>query len=288
MSIPLVADTSYDWLAELPLPLGSPHLRMGLRSLPRDRWLPTDPLTSAELRQRGRLLDEHDDLVMLDAGWDHAVDELLSLMEIHLGRRVERGPWGPLEAAARAVPDDMLLMADSGDGWRLVGGALVFPNHWRLSDKMGGTLTQIHSPVDGYDELLAAKTDRFFDRLTPNRVVWRRNWFFEDDPSFYRPEKLEPIEFAEPERAGGLYIRSEWQTLRRLAFSGVIVFTVKTQMAPTSELAARPDLARRMIDFLEAASPRSLANKQALGRQAAIIEYLRLALPEPALAMPDL
>ena len=288
MSVQLVPDVRHDWLDELPLPVGSPHLRLGLRSLPRDRWLPTDSFTRAELRQRARLLDEHDDLVMLDAGWEHAVDELLSVMEIHLGRRIERGPWRSLEAAARAVPDDLLLMANTGDGWRLVAGALVFPNKWRLADKMGGTLQEIHSPVDGYDELLAERVDRFFDRLTPDRVVWRRNWFFHDDPTFFLPDRRPPERFNEPERARALYVRSEWQTLRRLAFSGVIVFTVKTQIAPIVELAARPGLARRMIEFLEAASPRSLANKEAHGRHQAIVEYLTLALPEPALAVPDL
>jgi len=288
VTIQLVPETDYDWLDELALAPGPPDLRMGLRSLPAERWLPTDSFTAAELRQRARLLDEHDDLVLLDAGWDHAVDELQSLIEVQRGRPVERGPWTPLEAAARAVPDDLLLMADTGDGWRLVGGALVFPNKWRLTEKMGGTVTEIHSPVAGYDELLAARVERFFDRLTPDRVVWRRNWFFHDDPSFYLPDRSEPVTFAEPDRAGGLYVRSEWQTLRRLPVSGVIVFTVKTQVAPMVELAARPNLAERMVQFLEAASPRSLANKEALGRERAIVDFLRLSLPQHAAAMPDL
>lgn len=83
---------------------------------------------------------------------------------------------------------------------------------------------------------------------------------------------LRPIEGAE--EAERLWIRSEWQTLRRLEFSGLIVFTVKTQLAPMPQLAARPEIARQMVTFLRTASERSLDNKDAYSRDRAIIDYL--------------
>lgn len=278
-------DGVFDWLAELPLPVGPPDMHMGLRVLSPDQWLPTDALTPVELRWKAELLDAHSGLVMLDAGWEHAVDELLSLMERHLGTRLDRGRRTPLEAAARAVPDDLLLMANEGDGWRLIGGALVFPNQWTLADKMGGTLAEIHEPVDGYAELLSARVDRFFDRFTAGRLVWRRNWFFHDIADFFQPAKRVPLAFTEATRAAELFVRSEWQTLRRLSTSGVIVFTVKTQIAPISELVARPDVAVPMIRYIEAASSRALDNRDALGREQAIVDYLRSAVPESAAEM---
>ena len=282
------ADGRFDWLEELPLPIGRPDLQMGLRATTLDRWLPVDSLTPVELRHRARLLDTHTGLVMVDAGWDAAVDELLVMMERHLGRGIGSVDGrGGLDAAARAVPDDILLMADDGDGWRLVGGALVFPNQWTLAEKMGGTLTQIHAPVDGYDEILADRVDRFFDRFTPGRLVWRRNWFFHDTADFFQPERATPRRFDDVAGAAGLYVRSEWQTLRRLPDTGVIVFTVKTQIAPIAELAARADVAARMIGYLEAASPRALDNKDALGRERAIVSYLHRSLAERAPEMQD-
>lgn len=273
------ADDRFEWMGELPLRIGPPDLDMGLRATSLDRWLPVDSLTPLELRWRAELLDSHPGLVRLDAGWEDAVDELLAMIELHLGRSVGSDGSSGLEAAARAVPDDILLMADEGDGWRLVGGALVFPNQWTLAEKMGRTLAEIHAPVDGYAEILADRVDRFFDRFTPDRLVWRRNWFFHDIADFYRPDKRAYDRFTDVDRAAQLFVRSEWQTLRRLPRSGVIVFTVKTQVAPIAELAARPDVATMMIRFLEAASRRALENKDALGREEAIVAYLRRTLP---------
>lgn len=287
MTVRPATDERFDWLRELPLPVGSPDLQMGLRATSLDRWLPVDSLTPGELRHRGELLDTHAGLVMVDAGWEAAVDELLGMMERHLGRGVGTAGSRGLDAAARAVPDDILLMANVGDGWRLVGGALVFPNQWTLAEKMGGTLGEIHAPVDGYAEILADRVDRFFDRFTPDRLVWRRNWFFHDTDEFFQPERMTSRRFADADRAAELFVRSEWQTLRRLPETGVIVFTVKTQIAPIGELAARADVAAAMVRFLEAASERSLANKDALGREQAIVAYLDRSLATSASEMQD-
>lgn len=285
--MPASPDSRFDWLDRLPLPLGPPDLHMGLRALRAEQWLTSDSFTPAELRRKARLLEEHDQLVMLDSGFDGAVDELTELVERHLRRPIDRASRPPLEAIARAVPEDVILMADEGDGWRLVGGALVFPNQWTLAEKMGGTLAEIHEPVDGYAELLSDRVDRFFDRLTAPSVVWRRNWFLHDDPEFFQPEPQPETAFDDPARAGRLFVRSEFQTLRRLASSGVVVFTIKTQQAPISEVATRPELAMSMARFLEAASPRALDNRDALGRERAVIEYLRSALPEASTELQD-
>jgi hypothetical protein len=272
-------DPSCDWLDELDVSPGPPHLRMGLRTLPIEKWLPTDAHTPHELEHKARLLDEHTDLVQLDDGWDHAIEELIGLMEISLGQRIDRraatSAHELLDAAGRAVPEDLILMARDDEAWRLIGGSLVFPNQWQLSEKMGQTLAEIHGPVDGYETLLSDKVDRFFDRLAVNRIVWRRNWFFHDIDEFFQPDRMVHATFDEPERAATLTVRSEWQTLRRLAFSGVMLFTVKTQVAPMAQVAARPAVAAAMAAFLEAGSTVSHANKDALGRVDPIVEWLR-------------
>ena len=251
---------------------------MGTRALTRQAWLPFDLHTAAELSLKAELLDLHNDLVLLADGQDHAVAELLALMEVHLGSSIDRRGRAPLDAAGRAVPDDLLLL-DRSDHWRLVGGSLVFPNQWQLSEKMGATLTELHAPVDGYDELLAEKVDRFFDRLAPNQIVWRRNWFIHDEPTFFQPDYMEKRPCTTPEEAASLFVRSEWQTLRRLAFSGRIVFTVKTQVAPIEQLRCRHEIATKMCDFLATASHRSLENKNAAGRDQAVVDYLRSVEP---------
>jgi hypothetical protein len=49
-----------------------------------------------------------------------------------------------------------------------------------------------------------------------------------------------------------VWLRSEYQTLRRLPRSQTILFTIRTQQVPLGALAARPDVARRMADALAA------------------------------------
>ena len=116
--------------------------------------------------------------------------------------------------------------------------------------------------------------DLFFDRLTVDRPAWRRNWFIHDDPGFFKPGAEMSPAITNPAEVDALWVRTEWQTVRRLAHSEAIVFTVKTQVAPISEARARPQVAVDIVQFLEAASERSLRNKHAALRDRAIVSYL--------------
>lgn len=268
----------YSWLGDLPLPIGSPDLRMGVHPLQVADWLPIDENTHRELGLRRQLMVDEHEFVQMQPGHESALDELISLMEIHIGDRMV-SDGSPIERIAQSVADDVVLMhrnPAAGPGeWRLVGGALLFPNQWRLADKMGGSVTEIHQPVDGYDDLLARRVRQFFDRLSPARPVWRRNWFIHDDPTLFAPDRMTQRPIEDPDEVEKLWIRSEWQTLRKLAFSDVIVFTIKTQVAPFSALRTLPEVADRLATFVEQASPLSLRNKTAAGRERAIVEYLR-------------
>ena len=267
---------SADWLNDLPLAPGPPDLRMGTRALDVADWLPVDALTPSEIELRRDLLAEHGAAVArIIPGHETALTELISLVEIHLQQRLEESDASPIEQLAVATAEDILLMWRDDDHWRLIGGTLLFPNHWCLDDKIGKTIADVHAPVDGYDELLRVRVDQFFDRLSPARPVWRRNWFFHSDPTFYKPERTTHEWITNVDEVDTLYIRSEWQTLRRLAFSGLIVFTVKTQVAPIAEVKAREAIAEQMCVFLESATSRSLENKDATGRHKAILDYLR-------------
>ena len=268
-------DPAADWLDDLSLVPGPPDLRMGTRALDIRQWLPVDVHTSSELALRRSILDARDGLVRLVPGHERAVEELMALAGIHLGRRFPPMNVAPLEQLAVSVPDDVLLLWRDHAHWRLVGGTLLFGNQWTLEEKLGRTVANIHAPVDGYSELLEARVDQFFDKLSAARPVWRRNWFVHDDPTFHHPMRTSHRPVSNAEEAGSLWVRSEWQTLRRLAFSGLIVFTIKTQMASMHQVKARPLVASQMVAYLEAASERAIRNIDAAGRENAIIEFLR-------------
>ena len=127
----------------------------------------------------------------------------------------------------------------------------------------------MHEPVPAYAEELAARVDRFVDRLRPDRPVWRRNWLVHDTDELHLPEPPEP-------RPGApLWLRSERQTLRRLPETGAVLFTIRTQQAPLSVLAERPDLAGRMADAIEAWSPELVAYRGADRWRAEAVAWLR-------------
>lgn len=274
----IAAAPQYDWLTELPMPLGDPFLRMGTRGADQADWLIVDDETTNELALRNQLIREHSDHAQLLDGHDEQLGELIELVEAFRGALnvgpVVDGVKPELASLAVSIQEDILLMVQNEEHWYLAGGVLLFPDQWALSDKIGRSMAQIHAPTDGYDELLEAKADQFLDRLAPGRLVRRRNWFIHDEPAHFLPNHVAQRAFEDPKEAGDLWVRSERQTMRRLERTGAIVFTVKTQFAPFSQVKARPEVAVELTAFLEQASDRSLDNKDAAGRSQAVIDYL--------------
>jgi hypothetical protein len=149
----------------------------------------------------------------------------------------------------------------------LDAASLCFPSYWRLADKLGRPLADVHAPVAHYADELAAKVDGFLARLRPDRPVWRRNWIIHDDPSYFLPEPTPPVDVDPPD---GLWLRSERQTLRRLTSADAVLFTIRTQQVPLAVLAERPDIAHRMAATIDAWSPELRAYKGAHGATAAL------------------
>lgn len=262
------------------MPVGEPFLRMGTRGIDPDDWLKFDDHTNDELALRASLLAEHPDHAELLPGNDDALAELIELVAARTNGPLRPGPQvlgvrSELANLAVTVPEDLLIMVRGDEDWTLAGGVLLFPDQWKLADKIGRSMAGIHEPTDGYDELLERKVDQFFDRLKTGRLVRRRNWFIHDEPVHFLDQHISQVAFDNPDHAASLWVRSERQTLRRLDRSDAIIFTVKTQFAPLVELRSRPDLAEQMAAFIEHASPRSLDNKDIAGRSDAIVEFLR-------------
>ncbi len=158
---------------------------------------------------------------------------------------------GFMEAALGVVDDACIVAprASAGDAWRLVAGLVCTPSYWRLPSRLGRPIGAIHAPVPGLNEALGARIDDFFERLPAGRVFARSNWFVHGSRLLaqFAEEDREPLDA--PER---LWLRCEWQTLRRLPASGAILFTIQALTAPATLLAERPALGRRLIAAAEA------------------------------------
>jgi hypothetical protein len=157
----------------------------------------------------------------------------------------------PMQMCARLVQDDLAIMIEKPDGqYYLLAGCIVLPGFWRLRDKFGMPLSEIHTTgnVPQFKEKLEKGMANLFRRLKPEEIVARHNYFFQVDDDLGWSWSVGPEDSdvnghvgwntAEKGRAiDHHYFRSERQTLRRLPKSGGIVFTIRTYFHPIREVA---------------------------------------------------
>jgi len=255
-----VSADDVDWLDELRLDPAPPFLTMGTRSLDLDRWLVIDDDLDRDIAYKRDLIARRRDVVVGHVpGSDDASREVLELVAAWRGVDPDLARPGvveetdldehPIVRAALLVQDDLVVMQQIDGEWILGAGAVCFPSHWSLDEKLGLPLALIHSPVAHYERELSEKVDRFHDRLAVARPAWRRNWTVNATDELHLPSRarqVPPPERIEPD-GSPMWIRSERQTLRRLAGTGAILFTIRIQRAPLGVLVERPEIAGRML-----------------------------------------
>lgn len=264
------------WLRELDL--GAPWLRLGTRRADAALPPPADP---SQFDERARLWRERpDDVLVVAPEFAAAVDDVSGRIPEVLGRPPSAGDTGsrlvntgsPLAAAGLAGVDDLCLLqrrdaldGDGRPGWFLDAGFVAFPSRWRLVDKVGRRLDLVHAPVDGYAEALAARVDAVLDALDRgdgSDVRGRRNWFVHPDSALFQPSRPvggDPVVPAAEVRTG-LWVRSEWQTLRSVA-PGWVLFTIRIDQVPLGEFVDAPtDRAADLLEWLHTADPATVAH----------------------------
>jgi hypothetical protein len=176
----------------------STHMNMGLRKFESFNWLTIDDHYLSEHNIRSHLLSDHlSSVLQCLPGSEPACHEALSVVTSFLtsrypymfkisgsGRRklihnlqtgesfqVENNPR-PLETAARLAMEDFnLLIKDPGNGeYRLQASATLFPAGWKLEDRIGYTLTELHCPVPAWKDKLGPHVNRY-DLMTSESFV---------------------------------------------------------------------------------------------------------------------
>lgn len=154
----------------------------------------------------------------------------------------------PMAMCARLVQDDLAIMIEQPDGqYRLLAGAILLAGFWRLSDKFGMTLSNIHTSGDvpHFREKLESGMMKFFQRIKPETIYGRNNYFIQVDdclpwsPSIGNEDDAE-VSWGTAEKNKIIdhhWFRSERQTLRRLPKSGAVVFTIRTYFHPVTDIA---------------------------------------------------
>jgi hypothetical protein len=258
------------------------RMSLGLRPLDLARWLERGPQHEQTMAHKREMLASAHDEVVASVPQGHAGSlEALGLVLDWLG---QYGPDDaaapddtvhPVDAAGRLVADDLCVLYLDGSRWRLGAASVCSPSRWRLSEKIGRTVAEIHRPVPQYAGWYSDAVDARLDRLSPDRPVWRLNWTIVDDPALFQPRP--PAHPPAPDSVGlaDLTVRVERQTLRRLPVTDTIVFTIRTDHARLSELAADPGVAAAFADTLRTC-PADLARYKGwtpmIGRVIALLE----------------
>ncbi len=259
-----------------------PKFKLGLRARDEQAWLPHEDAfgnvsrRASQIRLANDLLNSnHADVFATTDPDHHPACEVLAMVIHNLKHHHPDLPpkpldhIHPLEAAARILPEDLLLLKprrrDGADEalpeWVLVAAALSFPAHWRLADKMGRPLAAIHGPVPHYAEILERPMDRFFTNMQTGPISHRWNWSVVTSPELFTPDRALSGPVAVGEGIQRLFVRMESQTLRKLPESGQILFTIRTYIEPVLKWAHIPGALADLAKMLAAMSPQIRAYK---------------------------
>ncbi|MGF1454050.1 MAG: DUF3445 domain-containing protein [Alphaproteobacteria bacterium] len=287
----------------------SPPFTIALKPVAPSAWLAGQPPLAPVLRQKARLMQTSwHDVFKARPGSLGAQGEALSLIVDHLhqdhplalrvagpasvrvltlietGERFLEAEWAgaPLALAARLVADDLVLMVREGGAWAFDAGCVCFPSSWRLEDKFAQPLEAIHAPVPGVNTSLGARINRIFDHLAPDRPLMRQNWSLATDPALRLSRQGNMFDWPPAQKARAqlppIVIRVEHQTVRKLARSGAILFTIRIDVTPLWTLRERDDgavLAGGLARELEALTPEQARYKGLGTGREAILALLR-------------
>lgn len=292
------------------------HVTMGLRVINHEDWIELDSQFPKFHAEKARRIIERGDKCTITAPEAYpAAVELLEELARYLPdryptlfHRTETGrlvnSWSgdsfnvterplredPLTICARLVQDDLAIMMKREDGqYRLLAGSILLAGTWRLMDKFGMTLSQIHETGDvpQFREKLEAGMVKFFGRLRPDQLYARHNYFMQVDDGLGWSHSIGSEDAPGESRGWGdakdqegsravedLWFRSERQTLRRLPQTGAVVFTIRTYFHPMTEVAGEDYVPGRLASAIRSWGPDVRRYKRVEKYQRVLLEYL--------------
>jgi hypothetical protein len=279
----------------LPFEPGPYRMAMGLVTLPEAAWFEFDERYHPELHERRRLLDErHAEvfaaLPVSDGARAEALHTIAENLATHhpdwftrdgniLRNRLTAEDWNlaspprdPLEL------EDLCIVQNDDNAPVLTAAVLCFPSRWRLAEKIGRPLAEVHGPVPLYAEHLARPVDRFMRHVKPGHIAARLNWSVLDDATLFQPggkwrEAHNPAVTAA--NAGEtLSLRVERQTLRRLPRTDAVLFGIRVHVYPLACAIAACSTAARLAETVRALPEATLRYKSLLPIRDALLGWL--------------
>ncbi|PPS46095.1 hypothetical protein B1A85_02310 [Chroococcidiopsis sp. TS-821] len=275
---------------------------MGLKPLQLQHWIEIDEDFAKELNYKDKLhREQYSDvfgcLPESEAGQQEVLELILEHLlqyfpnyyqqqDDHIVNKVTNQIWNlrdftknSLDLAGRLVQEDLCLMQRNDSEYILTAGSVCFPARWRLSEKLGRPLMQIHDPVPGYAQKLEQPVNKFFDRLKPEFPGYRLNWGIVDSPELFLTQPHGCAAFGEDitaENAGEkLWLRVERQTLRRLPKSGGILFTIRTYVYALKSIVRDRQIASQLAAVIQQIPQEMQIYKNILPIKSPLLTYLQ-------------
>ncbi len=174
------------------------------------------------------------------------------------GPRVRAIPPGPdtgadqLHTLARAWEPDFLLLKPTDAAMPiLVGGAVCFPSSWSLEEKMGRSIDFIHEVVPGLNEAIGDKVRNFLNRLRPGVAWLRANWGLSASHELNQHPARGLARLSAKTPPEDIWLRVERQALVALPQSGGVLFGIRVESAPLSEVKQEPAAALALAQDLQ-------------------------------------
>ncbi|MBS0204104.1 MAG: DUF3445 domain-containing protein [Planctomycetes bacterium] len=193
----------------------------------RRHWLTTDPELYAAILPAGSPIAE--EFLEVAATWP-------------MLRQAPADTWNQkiplfdrlLRLSEQLEPDFVLLAPNhpkdgsvQSDEFTVVGGCVCFPSTWRLTDKLGQSVAEVHEPVPDLNSVLAAQIDRLIARLRPGKCVVRANWSVCRTPERNQHPSRNLPGIESPATLDGAWLRREDQCLLALPKTGGVVFGIR-------------------------------------------------------------
>jgi hypothetical protein len=267
------------------------RLNMGLRALEPATWLEGGADLLTQIPERIELARHSRDVVYQELpGYQGAIAELVesitaNLLAFHsehytvVGRSLTHIPSGEevdLDSAqvlldlSAIIGEDLVVLARLDGEWKIVAGAVIFPSRWKLSEKIGKGMDAVHQPVPGYEGALAPYMTATFDKITPDRAVWRKNWSLHSTEDLHQPTSIHS-----PAKPEDYWWRTERQTLTRASSGEFLYFTIRNRAEPLRWIKEDPMSSEAFAETLASYSAETTEYKGLQADHQLIVDYLR-------------
>ncbi|KAH7889921.1 hypothetical protein F5I97DRAFT_1998333 [Phlebopus sp. FC_14] len=255
------------------------HQNMSLKKLEPDWWIELESTYRERIAQRVDLYAKHGNFVIDELPGSHEASRELMGMVIQylcqrypnqfqydnftgmfrnniLNTKVDTTITHPLVFLLENVPEDFLITQEDPETGLYVLRAAVSCSAvgWNIGQKIGRPLHEIHGPVPDYKEKMAFSMDRFFSKMPCDKPIQRGSWGLEvGEPLFLQTEEAEwgHRQRQDPDLPlSNIYLRVDWQTLRRLPRSRAIVFNFKALFTPVTDFRREPYIPKLLLKVL--------------------------------------